>query len=128
MGNLYAAGGVFMTPLTLLGIASLLLIIKKVVDVYVNAEKPASQHRSMVNLVLQTGIFTFFLGILSQAIGLMQAFNAIEAAGDVSPALIAGGLKVSMIAPVYGLMIFMVAFIGWGVLKFRLDALENASA
>ena len=113
-----------MTPLTLLGIGALLLMGKKIVDVYISAQGPAARHRAMVNLVLQIGIFTFFLGILSQAIGLMQAFSAIEqAGGDISPALLVGGLKVSMIAPVYGLIIFMVAFIGWAALKFRLDAM-----
>ena len=124
MGNFYSAGGVFMTPLTLLGIGALLLMGKKIVDVYIKAQGPAARHRAMVNLVLQIGIFTFFLGILSQAIGLMQAFSAIEqAGGDISPALLVGGLKVSMIAPVYGLMIFRVAVIGWAALKFRLDAM-----
>ena len=124
MENWYHAGGVFMTPLTLLGIGALLLTIKKVVDIYVNAELPASKHRSMVNSILQLGILSFFIGVLSQAIGLIEAFQVIEQVGSVTPAMLAGGLKVSMIASVYGLIILVVAFIGWSVLKNRLDSME----
>lgn len=128
MSNLFAAGGVFMTPLTLLAIAIVVLLIKKSLDVYVRGELPAGKHRAAVNLILQLGILTFFLGILSQAIGLMEAFQAIEQMGAVSPAMLAGGLKVSMIASVYGLIILIVAFIGWTVLKFRLNGLEKVEA
>ncbi len=126
MGDLYSAGGPFMTPLTMIGIAALLLMIKKIVDIYVNAEQPAAKHRAMVTLILQLGIFSFFLGILAQAIGLIEAFQAIEQMGSVSPAMLAGGLKVSMICPIYGLMIFLVSFIGWTILKYRMDSMLAA--
>lgn len=112
-----------MTPLTMIGIAALLLMIKKIVDIYINAEQPAAQHKPMVTLILQLGIFSFFLGILAQAISLIEAFQAIEQIGSVSPAMLAGGLKVSMICPVYGLLIFLVAFTGWTVLKYRLESM-----
>ncbi len=121
MGDLYAAGGMFMTPLTILGIAAIILAVKKIVDVFTKQDKPAAQHRPMVNLVLQLGILSFFVGILSQSIGLIDAFQIIEQAGGVGPSLLAGGLKVSMIAPVYGLIILIIAFVLWSVLKYRLD-------
>ena len=124
MGSLYSAGGVFMTPLTLLGIGAILLTAKKVVDVYVNAEQPAAKHRSVVNIILQLGVLSFFVGVLSQAIGLIEAFQVIEQIGSVSPAMLAGGLKVSMIASVYGLIILIVSFVCWSVLKNRLDTIE----
>ena len=126
MFDLFSAGGVFMTPLTVLGIGALLLASKKISDVYVNAEEPASKHRATVNAVLQLGILSFFLGVLSQAIGLIQAFQAIEQMGAVSPQMLAGGLKVSMIASVYGLLILIITFIAWSALKHRLDAMEAA--
>jgi hypothetical protein len=58
------------------------------------------------------------LGILSQAVGLFQMMNVVEQMGGVSPALLAGGLKVSMLAPIYGASIFVAAIllrlaIGW---------------
>ena len=126
MADLYDAGGVFMTPLTLLGVVAILLAIKKGVDVYINAELPAASHRSSVNIILQLGILSFFLGILAHALGLIDMLQAIEQmGGGVSPALIAGGLQVSMIASIYGLLILMVTFIAWALLKNRVDAMEE---
>lgn len=113
-----------MIPLTFLGLGALLIAAKKIGDVYVQGEEPASKHRPMVNLVLQLGILSFFVGVLSQAIGLIEAFQVIEQVGDVSPAMLAGGLKVSMIASVYGLIILTITFIAWGILKYRLDAMD----
>lgn len=128
MGSYFSAGGMFMTPLTILGIVMLLLMIKKAVDLFgksATVTGKGSRDRVQVNLMLQFGVLAFFLGILSQAIGLMDAFQAIEAMGGVSPAMLVGGLRVSMIAPVYGLIILIVAFVGWMVLKNRLDSIQT---
>ena len=59
------------------------------------------------------GSFAFLFGIFYQVIVMIQALNAIEAAGDISMALIAGGLKVSLIVPVYGLILFLITYIIW---------------
>lgn len=64
------------------------------------------------------GSLAAILGILGQMIGLMQAFNAIEQAGDISLSLIMGGLKVSMICVVYGVVIFITSALIWFVLKW----------
>jgi biopolymer transport protein ExbB/TolQ len=128
MSDYFVAGGIFMWPLTLAGIGVAGIAIRKSIGIFVHADRPAVAHKTMLNLLIQLGIFSLFLGILSQAIGLFQALQAIEAIGEVSPALIFGGLKVSMIAPVYGLMIFMAAFIMWSILKYRADQLEAMEA
>jgi biopolymer transport protein ExbB/TolQ len=55
-------------------------------------------------------------GILGQLIGLMTAFSAIEKASDISPAIVAGGLKVSMITTLYGIFIYMLSILIWFLL------------
>src|SRR5690606_26809621 len=40
------------------------------------------------------------LGFLGTVIGMIEAFDAIEAAGDISPSLVAGGIKVALITTV----------------------------
>jgi biopolymer transport protein ExbB/TolQ len=114
-----------MIPLTVFGAAALLLALKKGVDVFVNADRPASRHRPTINAVLQIGIFSFFFGILGQALGLLEALQVIEQLGPISPSLVAGGVKVSMITTVYGLLIFLVSFVAWAVLKYRNETLED---
>jgi biopolymer transport protein ExbB len=39
------------------------------------------------------------LGFLGTVIGMVQAFDAIEAAGDISPTIVAGGIKVALLTP-----------------------------
>jgi biopolymer transport protein ExbB/TolQ len=67
--------------------------------------------------VLFLGSFGFLLGIFGQMIGLFQAMRAIESAGDISPALIAGGFKVSLLAPLYGFGLLLFSGIAWFLLR-----------
>ena len=118
--NLYSSGGVFMTPITLVGIAMLGLGVYVVVKSF---DATRSERLPRLNsLVMQLGVFAFFTGLLSQAMGLMQAFQVIQQVGDVSPALLAGGLYVSFIAPVWGMIILLVGLALYMVAKYRLSA------
>ena len=82
MLDLFFAGGpVFMALLALLGLAALILALKKAKDV-TDESRHESAQTAQINLVLHLGIFSFFLGILAQAISLMQAFQAIEQVED----------------------------------------------
>ncbi|HKJ41477.1 MAG TPA: MotA/TolQ/ExbB proton channel family protein [Sunxiuqinia sp.] len=112
--DLFAMGGpLLMTIITIWGIAMLVFTVQKVIHFFVQQKYTESG----LGLILLFGSLAIVSGFLGQAVGLLMAFNAIEAAGDVSPALIAGGLKVSMIAPMYGTFIFLFSLILWGVLK-----------
>ena len=45
-----------------------------------------------------------------------MAFTAIEAAMDISPAIMAGGLKVSLISTLTGLIIYLISIVIWFLL------------
>ena len=45
------------------------------------------------------------LGFMGTVIGMIQAFDKIEAAGDMQPSLVAGGIKVALLTTVFGLML-----------------------
>ena len=117
----FGAGGVFMTPITLIGVAMLAAALFTLDRAFGPSSDPARLRR-LNSVVLQLGVLAFFLGILSQAMGLMQAFQVIQQMGNVSPALLAGGLEVSFIAPVWGLIILITAWVLYAVTKFRLGA------
>jgi len=55
----------------------------------------------------------FMLGILGQVLGLYQAMSAIQQAGAVSPALLAGGFQVSLVPPMYGLILFILSLVSY---------------
>ena len=106
-------------PLVLIALVLIGLAIKKAIDLFQRTDQSGEDLKKGLPAMLQLGLFCFFWGLLAQAISLYQMLSAIEAAGDVSPALLVGGLKVSMIAPIFGLIILVLALIVWFLLRLR---------
>lgn len=71
----------------------------------------------LLDYILLFGSLSFMVGVLGLGIGLSSAMNAIQQAGDISVALVAGGIKVVLITPIYGLFLFLISLCIWGVLK-----------
>jgi biopolymer transport protein ExbB len=66
------------------------------------------------------------LGFFGTVIGMVQAFDAIEAAGDISPQVVAGGMKVALITTVGGLIVGMILQIFYNYLVSKIDSLVNS--
>ena len=66
------------------------------------------------------------LGFFGTVIGMVQTFDAIEAAGDMSPQVVAGGMKVALITTVGGLIVGMVLQILYNYVVSRIDGLVNS--
>lgn len=78
--------------------------------------KNINETRNKLKYLKSLGLFAFITGILGQLLGLFNALGAIEQAMDISPAVIAGGLKISMITPIYGILILLFSYIFWIIL------------
>jgi biopolymer transport protein ExbB len=66
------------------------------------------------------------LGFFGTVVGMVAAFDAIEAAGDISPSVVAGGMKVALITTVGGLIVGMVLQVMYNYLVSKIDGLVNA--
>ena len=66
------------------------------------------------------------LGFFGTVIGMVSAFDAIEAAGDISPQVVAGGMKVALITTVGGLIVGMVLQVMYNYLVSKIDSLVNS--
>ena len=64
------------------------------------------------------------LGFLGTVIGMIQAFDAIQAAGDISPNVVAGGMKVTLITTVGGLIVAMILQIFYNYIIAKIDSLS----
>lgn len=109
----YEGGPGFMFVITVIGLLMLAFSVIKIFRMVANKEFDQLQ----LSYILLFGSLSLVVGILGQGIGLFQAMIAIQAAGDISPSLIAGGFKASMIAPLYGIIIFVISLLFWGILK-----------
>jgi biopolymer transport protein ExbB len=65
------------------------------------------------------------LGFMGTVIGMIDAFDAIEAAGDISPSLVAGGLKVALLTTVFGLITAMILQIFYNLIIAMIDNIVN---
>ena len=65
------------------------------------------------------------LGFLGTVIGMIDAFDQIQAAGDMSPALVAGGIKVALITTVGGLIVAMILQIFYNYCTSKVEGIVN---
>lgn len=66
------------------------------------------------------------LGFLGTVVGMVGAFDAIEAAGDISPTVVAGGIKVALITTIAGLIVAIILQIFYNIIVAKIDSLVNS--
>jgi biopolymer transport protein ExbB len=65
------------------------------------------------------------MGFMGTVIGMIEAFDAIEAAGDISPSLVAGGIKVALLTTVFGLIVAMILQVFYNYFLAKVDSIVN---
>lgn len=66
------------------------------------------------------------LGFMGTVIGMISAFDAIQVAGDISPSLVAGGIKVALITTVTGLIVAIILQIFYNYCVAKIDSIINS--
>jgi biopolymer transport protein ExbB len=65
------------------------------------------------------------LGFMGTVIGMIQAFDKIEAAGDMQPSLVAGGIKVALLTTVFGLIVAIILQVFYNYIIAKIDSIVN---
>ncbi len=65
------------------------------------------------------------LGFLGTVIGMVMAFDTIEKAGDISPTVVAGGMKVALITTIFGIIVALILQLFY---NFILGSIESLTA
>ncbi len=101
-------------------------------------EKAVVSYGSIEMSFLDRGLFWLSLfvaiapmfGFLGTVVGMVQAFDAIEAAGDISPSLVARGIKVALLTTVFGLIVAIILqfFYNYAVSKIDRIVVEMEEA
>ncbi len=66
------------------------------------------------------------LGFMGTVIGMISAFDSIEAAGDISPAVVAGGIKVALLTTVFGLVVAIILQVFYNYIISKMDGIVNS--
>ncbi|PWN07547.1 MotA/TolQ/ExbB proton channel family protein [Rhodohalobacter mucosus] len=118
MIQLFNAGGpVFMGIMTLILLFCFILAVMSFFMYRRGDEKKSDQFSGLLK---EAGLLALVVGALGQFLGLYEAFSAIEQMGQVSQAMLMGGLKVSSITTIYGFIILVISY----VMKIGLDLIR----
>jgi biopolymer transport protein ExbB len=65
------------------------------------------------------------LGFLGTVIGMVQAFDNIQQAGDISPTVVAGGMKVALITTIFGLIAALILQVFYNYILSKIEELTS---
>ena len=115
----YMGGPLFMGILTLIFISMLIIALTNGLPVLRGASDDHTYRK--IGYIKEVGLFGLIVGLLGTLIGLYSAFVAIEQMESISAAMLAGGLKVAMITTLYGFLIFILSYLIWLGLSWKLS-------
>jgi biopolymer transport protein ExbB len=65
------------------------------------------------------------LGFLGTVIGMVQAFDDIQAAGDISPTVVAGGMKVALLTTTFGIVVALILQVFYNYILSKIEELTS---
>lgn len=116
-------GPFFMGILSLIGAGMIALSIFNTYSIFKKSENKKASAK--ITQVREIGLLALIMGILGTTINLLGAFQAIEAASDVSMSVLAGGLKYATYTLIYGMAIYVLSLMVSITLRWKLSALNK---
>ena len=109
----FSDGGFMMYPISFCAIMVLILTVRTAWRM--NADEPGrgALARGAIDGVLFWGGYAVVLGVLGTVVGISIAAEAVEVVGRVETTLVWGGIKVSLITTIYGLLVLLGAGLLW---------------
>ena len=98
-------GALFMSLVLVCLLISIYFLVKSLLNIKTNIEIS----KKMLKHISDSGTLGLALGVTGAFIGLITAFDVLEATGEANPSIIAGGLKVALLSPLFGLFTFSVS-------------------
>jgi hypothetical protein len=98
-------GALFMSLILICLLISIYFTVKSLLNIKTNIEIS----KKMLKHISDSGTLGLALGVMGAFIGLITAFDVLEATGEAAPSIIAGGLKIALLSPLFGLFTFSVS-------------------
>ena len=98
-------GALFMSLILICLLITIYFIVKSTLNIKTNNDIS----KKMLKHINDSGILAMILGFLGAFLGLLSAFDILEATGQAAPSIIAGGLKIALLSPIFGLFTFSIS-------------------
>ncbi|MBO7192679.1 MAG: MotA/TolQ/ExbB proton channel family protein [Bacteroidaceae bacterium] len=63
------------------------------------------------------------LGFLGTVVGMVMAFDDIQREGDISPTIVAGGMKVALITTIYGIVVALILQVFYNFILTKIESI-----
>lgn len=87
----------------------ILFVILVIIGLVIKAFLENDLNKKTTSLIANFAWFALAWAYLGRTFGLIMAFDNVAAAGEITPAAMAGGLKMALIGPLMGLTAFIIA-------------------
>ena len=104
IGKFIDGGPVF----TVVILACLLIVLALFIVAFIKKENS----EKAMSLMKHVAWFAVAWGFMGRTFGLIHAFDAVAAHGELTPSLLADGLKMALVDPLFGIFVFIVARLG----------------
>ena len=111
IGKFNDGGPVFTYTIFVLFLVVIVLFVKAILE-----KDYSKKSRSILASI---GWLALAWGYLGRTFGLIMAFDNIAAAGEITPQHMAGGLKMALLGPLFGITTFLLARLGILILQLR---------
>ena len=106
-------GALFMSLILICLLTSIYFIVKSVLNIKSNIE----DSKKMLKHIGDSGTLGLALGIMGFLLGLIAGFDGIEAVGEADAIILASGLKIALLSPLFGLITYSVSKIAILILR-----------
>lgn len=101
IGKFNDGGPVFTYTIFILLLVILGFFVKGILD--------KGNNKKTIDLISSIAWFAVAWGFLGRTFGLIKAFDMVAAQGDLTPRLLADGLKMALVDPLFGIIVFLIA-------------------
>lgn len=107
----FISGGFIMWPMLIVAVGIIWLAARTARGL--RQDSPVEKVRRTQNSILFWGGMALLLGVLGTVVGLVSMARAIQMAGEVSSSLVWGGVSVSLVSVIFGIVILLLAGVLW---------------
>jgi hypothetical protein len=125
MARFFMESGPLIFPVLILAVVIVVLTLYNLVVLFSRERLAAGQRRRSIDAILFWGSVAAMLGFLQQWLGLNRMVRVVAERGIVNPQMVTYGFSESLLTPVTGMFVLVVAAFSWFFLRIGLWSLER---
>jgi heme/copper-type cytochrome/quinol oxidase subunit 2 len=118
-GNFIDGGPLFMTLVYIMWVLVIIITIKFLRN-HRSKDRDLKKLEKLNSTILFIGAFVFLFSLFYRSLGIYGALSTIIDAQDISPSILANGLRMSYIAPLYSFFLFLVTSLIWFLFRNKI--------